>query len=411
MATETRTPYSSNFERVEEIKTPDKYTVKIEYQEPYAPALESWGMGILPAHIYQGTDINTNPRNREPVGTGPYKITDWRTDDRIILEANKNYFEGTPGIERYIYKIIPDQSVQFMELKRGTVDWMSPTPDQWVEETSGEDFLKEYNRYRYPSFNFTYMGYNLHSELFKDRKVRLAINYAINKEELIDTVLQGLGRKMTGPYPPQTWAYNENVEDHGYNLKKAKSLLREAGWEKNTETGIFEKNGRTFSFTLMTNQGNRPRKLTAEIIQSQLKELGMDVKIRVQEWSSFVHQYIEKRQFDAIILGWSLSIDPDQYSLWHSSQQGEGQYNFTGYTNEEVDNLLEKGRATFDIQKRKEIYNRIHKILHRDQPYMFLYISDSRNIIHNRFKNIEVAEAGITYNFIDWYVPTNLRKY
>jgi len=378
---------------------------------PYSPALESWGMSIIPAHLYRGTDINTNPHNRKPVGTGPYKFVSWKSDDRIILEANADYFEGAPGIGRFIYRIIPDTSVQLMELEKGSIDWMSPSPDQWVSKANDPVFAEKFNKFRYPAFQYAYMGYNLNNELFRDIRVRRAINYAVDKKALVETVLQGLGSEATGPFPPNSWAYNPSVKDAGYDPGKAKELLREAGWELSPASGLLEKNGISFSFTLMTNQGNSTRKLTCEIIQSQLKKIGIDVRVRIQEWSSFIHQYVDKRQFDAIVLGWSLSVDPDQYSLWHSSQQGEGEYNFVGYENKTVDRLLEEGRTVFDIGKRKKIYNQIHKILNEEQPYLFLYVPDSRHFIHNRFKNIKVEKAGIGYNFIRWYVPGELERY
>jgi len=409
-ATGTRTPHSSGFDRVREVTAPSPYSVRVECSEAYSPALESWGMGIIPKHLFEGEDINTTELNRNPVGTGPYRFISWRPDDRIILEANPDYFEGEPKISRVVYKIIPDQAVQFMELKRGSVDWMSPTPDQWVSEEGSEKFGGKFNMYRYPSFQYGYMAFNLSNELFSDLRVRKAISYAIDKNALIDAVLQGLGREATGPYPPTSWAYNPDVKDDGYNPEKADKLLESAGWRKNS-SGVLEKNGREFAFTLMTNQGNTMRAMSCEIIQDQLKKIGMDVNVRIQEWSSFIHQYVDRRDFDAILLGWSLAVDPDQYSLWHSSQQGEGEYNFTGYSNSEVDRLLEEGRSVFDLKERQRIYRRIHEIIAGDKPYLFLYVPDSRSVIHNRFRGITLEKSGITHNFTDWYVPDDLRKY
>ncbi len=172
-----------------------------------------------------------------------------------------------------------------------------------------------------------------------------------------------------------------------------------------------DKDGRPFSFTLMTNQGNKMRELCATIIQSNLKQVGIQVKIRILEWASFIHQYIDKKNFDAVILGWSLSRDPDQYSIWHSSQIKEGQYNFVSYSNPEIDRLLVEGRRTFDMKKRKEIYHRIHTILAEEQPYTFLYVADALPVVQKRFHGIEVAPAGIGYNFIKWYVPRDQQKY
>jgi peptide/nickel transport system substrate-binding protein len=411
ISSSTKTPHSSNFDKVKKVSAPGPYRIIVEYTEPYSPALESWGMGIIPEHIYSGTDINNNPHNRNPVGTGSYKFGNWRTDDRIVLEAYDEYFEGRPEIGRFIYKIIPDQSVQFMELRRGTIDWMNPTPDQWVSETSGKDFQSNYNRYRYPSFGFTYMAFNLDNPFFKSEKVRRAISYGVDKQEIIESVLRGLGTVATGPYPPVSWAYDEEIKDYGYNPRKALELLRQAGWVRDETTGILTKDGHEFQFTLMTNQGNQTRKLSAEIIQDQLKDIGIRVKVRIQEWSSFINQYIDKRQFDAVLLGWSLSVDPDQYPLWHSSQVSEGQYNFTGFKDSRVDELLEEGRRIFDLKKRKKIYKEIHNILHKKQPYLFLYFSDTKHVVNKRFKNINPQKAGINYNFTEWYVPEKLRKY
>ena len=179
-------------------------------------------------------------------------------------------------------------------------------------------------------------------------------------------------------------------------------MFAEAGWKD--KNGILEKEGKPFRFTILTNQGNTERIRTAEIIQQNMKEVGIEVNIRVMEWQAFLEQ-IDKRSFDAIILGWSMGRDPDLYDIWHSSKTKKGEYNFIGYKNAEVDRLLVEGRRTFDIEKRKKIYYRIHEILAEEQPYAFLYVPDATPIVHKRFKGIEVAPLGIFYNFIHWYVP------
>jgi peptide/nickel transport system substrate-binding protein len=156
----------------------------------------------------------------------------------------------------------------------------------------------------------------------------------------------------------------------------------------------------------MTNQGNSERIRAAEIIQQNLKAVGITVNIRVMEWQAFLEQ-IDKRSFDAMILGWSMSRDPDLYDIWHSSKTRKGEYNFIGYKNNEVDRLLVEGRRTFNVKKRKKIYYRIHAILAEEQPYAFLYVPDATPIVHKRFKGVEVAPLGIFYNFREWYVPQN----
>jgi peptide/nickel transport system substrate-binding protein len=247
--------------------------------------------------------------------------------------------------------------------------------------------------------------------MFKDKKVRQAISYAIDKQEIIDGVLLGLGRIATGPYKPDTWQCNPNVKKYPYDQKKAKALLAEAGWTDSNGDGILEKDGKNFQFTILTNQGNDVRQKCAEIIQRRLKESGIDVKIRIVEWATFVKQFINKREFEAVILGWSISQDPDLYDIWHSSKTKPDELNFISYRNKEVDELLEKGRRTFKQEERKRSYDRIQEILAEEQPYTFLFVPDALPIIHARFRGIEPAPAGINYNFIKWYVPKDEQKY
>ncbi len=406
------TPYASDFKLVKKFEVLDDYTVRITYGKLFSPALESWGMGIVPKHIYEGSPFNMeHPANRKPVGTGKYKFIEWKTDEQIVLEANPDYFEGKPYLDRIIYRIIPDKAVQFMELSKGGIDSMGLTPDQFEKETNTPEFLEAYNKFRYSSFGYTYLGYNLSCYLFKEKKVRQALSHAVNKKEIIDGILLGLGNICTGPFPEQSWAYNPNVRRYEYNPGKAKMLLEECGWVDSDNDGILDKNGKPFKFTIMTNHGNKERELSASIIQSNLKKVGIKVSIRIIEWSAFLEEYIHPKKFEAVIIGWSLSRDPDCYSIWHSSQIKERQYNFVSYNNPEVDSLLVEGRETFDREKRKIIYHKIHAILAEDQPYTFLYVGDALPAISSRIHGIKVAPIGIGYNFIKWYVPKTLQKY
>jgi peptide/nickel transport system substrate-binding protein len=403
-----KTPFSSDYDLVSRFEVLNPYKIRITYKEPFSPGLISWGMGIIPKHIFENGDFNSHPANRKPIGTGPYRFSEWKTDEKIVLEANPDYFEGKPHIAKYIYRIIPDQAVQFLELRNESIDSMGLTPDQYYAYPV---FFKNYNKFRYPSFSYVYLGYNLRNPIFEKKQVRQAIAYAINKKEIIGGILRGLGVPATGPYPPTSWAYNPNVKNYDYDPIKATELLKEAGWTDSDSDGWLDKDGKKFEFTIITNQGNKPRALAAELIQSYLKKIGVKVNIRILEWSTFLHQYIDKRNFDAVLLGWNLSRDPDQFSIWHSSQKKEGQYNFISYENKEVDKLLEQGRRIFDERKRQAIYWKLHSILAEDQPYTFLYVSDSLPVIHKRFIGPEVAPAGIGWNFREWYAPKARQKY
>jgi len=408
---EVPTPYRGNYELVKEAKVLDRYTFQVRYEKPFAPGLISWGMGILPKHLLAGRDITKSPLNRHPVGTGPYKFVEWKTGERIVLEAFPDYFEGRPYIDRYIYRIIPDNATRLLELKAGSIDRMGLTPIQYLRQTNSVEFNKNFNKYRYLSFGYTYLGYNLKDPKFADKRVRQAIAYAIDKEEIVSGVLLGLGQVATGPYKPGTWYYNPNVKRYPYDPEKAKRLLAEAGWRDRDGDGILDRYGRPFEFTIVTNQGNDLRAKTAEIIQRRLAEIGIRVKIRIVEWAAFLKEFIDKRKFEAVILGWTGSIDPDVYNIFHSSKTEPPEYNFVSYKNPEVDKLLELGRHTFDRKKRKEYYFRLQEILAEDQPYTFLYVAEALPAISSRFRGIEPAPLGIDYNFIRWYVPKPLQRY
>lgn len=406
-----RTPYSSGYELVESMEVLDARTVRVRYREPFAPALESWMMGIIPKHLLEHEDLNTAPFLRRPVGHGPYRFVRWKTGELIELAANPDYFEHRPYIDRYLYRIIPDQATLFLEILTGQVDLAGLTPLQYRRQTEAPYIRRHYRKFRYPSFGFTYLGYNLDDARFADARVRRALGLAIDKQALIEGVLFGLGTAATGPYPPESWAYDPSIQPQPADLEAARQLLAEAGWEDRDGDGVLDKAGQPFRFTLLTNQGNEVRRQVAELVQRQLAALGVDVKIRIIEWSAFVHEFIDKRRFEAVLLGWSLSRDPDLYDIFHSSKTREGEYNFIGYANPEVDRLLEEGRRVFDRDERQRIYRQVHRHLAADEPYTFLYVPDALPILHARFRNVEAAPIGITYNLIEWYAPRGEQRY
>jgi peptide/nickel transport system substrate-binding protein len=406
----TPTAYSGDFKLVKEARIIDDYTFKVTYGEPFAPALISWGASILPAHLLEGKDITTSPLTRKPVGTGMYIFKEWIAGDRVLLSANNNYFDGRPYIDRSIIRIVPDSATMFLELKQYGVDMMGLTPLQAVRQTDYPKFKREFNKFKYLSFTYVYLGYNLKHKFFKDTKVRQAISYAINKQEIIDGVLLGQGVEATGPFKPDMWSYNGNVKKYEYNTKEALALFHEAGFKKGTN-GMLEKDGAPFEFTVLVNQGNTVRIQCAELIQKRLSEIGIKVKIRVIEWASFINEFIDKKNFEAVILGWSIPQDPDIFDIWHSSKQGKKELNFMSFENREVDELLVKARHTLNREERKKYYFRIQEILAEEQPYTFLFIPYANIALHRRFKGIEPAPAGLMYNFDKWYVPEGQRRY
>ncbi|MEK7366565.1 MAG: ABC transporter substrate-binding protein, partial [candidate division NC10 bacterium] len=298
-----------------------------------------------------------------------------------------------------------------LELKARNVDMAGLTPLQFRRQTDYPAFARFFERYRYLSNSYAYLGFNLKDPRFADRRVRRALAHAIDRREIIEGVLLGLAQEAVGPYKPGTWWYTDEVQTFPYDPDRAKELLREAGWRDRDGDGILERDGKPFRFTIRTNQGNSVRIQTAEIIQRRLKAIGIDVNIHVVEWAAFINTFIRKRDFEAIILGWGLGLDPDQYEIWHSSKIGPDQLNHISYGNPEVDRLLESGRRTFNQERRKAIYREFQRVLAEDQPVVFLYVPDALTAVSSRIQGIEPAPAGLAWNFIRWYVPRELQRY
>ena len=412
----TPSPYRSDYQDVERVEAIDPHTVRVTYKKPYAKALLSWAMSMMPKHLlepYVKTGkLRDAPQNwTAPVGTGPYRFKEMKSGEKVVVVANQDYFKGRPNISRIVYRIIPSQATIFLELKARGVDVAGLTALQYKRQTEYPAFQKAYNKFRYPGSGYTYLGFNLKDPRFADRRVRLAIAHAINKQELLDGVVLGLGREATGPFRPGTWADNPNVKGVPYDLKKAAALLAEAGWKTRNPEGLLVKDGKPFTFELLTNQGNDERKKIAEIVQASLRDLGIGVDIRILEWAALLKEHVKKRSFDAMILGWGTGADPDQYVVWHSSQTGPDELNHISYKNPEVDALLEAGRSSCVQADRTRFYHRLHEVLAEDQPLVFLYWRDVMPAVSSRIFGVNPGAAGIKWNQDEWFVPKYLHRY
>ena len=409
----TRTPYGSDYKLVIKAEAPDPQTFQATYSQPFAPALESWaGLHILPKHILQGQDINTTSFARKPVGSHYYKLESWSNGERITLVKNPYATQGQPKIDRLLSRFIPDSAAQFLELLADNIDVMNLDPIQYARVIPARaDISKKIALYKELGSQYTYLGFNLKHKPFDDIKVRLAINYAINKQELIDGVLLGLGLPISSPYKPGTRWSNPALSPYQYDPSKALALLKEAGYEDHDGDGLLDKNGKALAFEILTNQ-NPQRVMSAVLIQRRLKEIGIDVKIRQLEWATFISRFIKTGDFDVVVLGWSLSLDPDQFSIWHSSQNKPGQFNFINYNNPKVDKLLEQGRLELNPDKRMVIYHEFSKTLLEDSPIVYLYANYGLPAINKRVKGIDnpAPPAGIGHNSYEWYIPKPLRR-
>jgi len=336
----------------------NRSTVQAILPKSFAPFLIHSGIGLIPKHLFEGKDINTAEFNRKPVGTGPFKFKEWVTGDHVTLMRNPDFYWGKPKLAEIIFKIIPDVNAQLVALEAGEIDDAGIPPKDYRRMKTMEGI----NVFEADGLVYTYLGFNLASPKFANPRVRQALAYATNKDQLVSLIFKGLATPAYAPSTPISWAYSDAVAKYPYNPEKAKQILKEAG-------------AQNLEFTILVNQGNKEREKAAVILQQQYKKVEVKVNVRVMEWSALlkiVNAPKDPKDFEAVIIGWSLGLDPDSYSIWHSSQYPRG-FNFIKYINPEVDRLLEKGRTTMEKGKRKEIYARLWQIIADDQPYIFLW--------------------------------------
>ncbi len=389
------TPYKSDFKYVKSVEIIDDYNVRIRYKRPYFKALSIWMMGMLPKHLWEKErDPMRSRLNKLPVGTGPYKMSKaFGINERITLEANDKYYQHPPLISKQIYHYIGDPSTAFMMLKAGKLDIGALSPLQLTRQV-GDDFRRKYAIYEMPSHSYTYLGFNLRNPKFKDRRVREAIALGINRQEIIDLLFFSHGLVCYGPFMPASSVYPKDFKPQKYNPKRAKELLKSAGYDAK----------HPLEFTLITNTGNETRIYAAQIIQQQLLKVGVKMKIRTMEWQAFLNTVVFPRRFEAVLLGWSLSLTPDAYSIWHSDSDKKGGFNFVGYHNQEVDRLIKESEQIVDPKAFAKKYQKIFKLIVRDYPYVFLYIPNSIVAVSRRIEGVSPSIIGIEHNFIDWKI-------
>lgn len=243
---------------------------------------------------------------------------------------------------------------------------------------------------------------------FDDPRVRRALGMAIDVGKIIDYVLYGQGERITGPFVKQTDYYNHAIKPLVYDPNGALRLLEEAGWKRN-DAGLLEKNGKPFKFTLITNSGNDLRKAVLAITQHAWKQIGIDVHTDLLEWSVFIQERVNKADFDAVILGWQMGIEPDLFQIWHSSQTHPYQLNFVGYKNKVADDLIIKIRQEYHHDRQIDLCHRLHKIIAAEQPYTFLYVGKWTAVLDKRIVIKTVDDTGaIRYEKIE---PTKTGNY
>lgn len=385
-------PYTSTFRMVESVEAVDEYTVKVVYKQPYFKALETWMMGILPHHLLKDEKkLMSSDFNLHPVGTGPYRLAKLEFSKQIELKAFDDYFEHRPKIDTISFHVIPDPMTRFLMLKSHRIDIGSLDAMQYERQVD-DAFFEQFRPIESISHSYTYLGFNLRLAKFKDPRVRHALSLAIDRQALVDILFLGHGQVCTGPFLPGGAAFNAAVQAPEPDLKRAKALLKAAGYDAE----------HPLTFEIATSNSSSIRPYAAEIIQHQLSRIGVNVTLRVMEWQAFLNMVVFPRKFETVLLGWSLSLTPDPYLLWHSDNDKPGAFNFIGYRNAEVDAMIDTMQTTVNRRDLAAIWQRIFAKIVADDPYLFLYIPDDITVANKGINPIIPALNGIWHNYIEW---------
>jgi ABC-type transport system substrate-binding protein len=401
-------PRTPDFEPIKTVEIVDPYTVKIIYKRLYSPAITAWSMGILPEHLLNEASLTREKQerglseeaqknfgmrdsqfNRHPVGSGRFQFVEWQGDEFIHLKRFENYWEGPAQYQDYFMRIVPELFTQEVEFRTGAVDFYGAQPHQ-VDRYKNDP---TYQWFSSLGFAYTYIGYNNRKPLFANVEIRKALGMAINIDEVIQYLLYGEGERTTGPYPKNTEWYDHSIQPLPYDPQGAQTIFQNAGWQMNGD-GWLEKDGKIFEFNLITNNGNPIRKNLMTIAQNAWKKIGVKVNTQVFEWAVFLGDFVNTGDFDAVVLGWSMGIDPDLYQIWHSSQSGPQQLNFVGYNSQRADELIVRIRQEYNRDRQRQLTHELHRLIHEDQPYTFLYAPLSTRVLDKKIVLVDQNPDG-----------------
>lgn len=396
---------------IRECEVLDEYSLRFVCDKPYYRHLIMLGgLNIIPEHIYGEGDFNRHPNNRKPVGSGMYTLEEWETGQRLSLQRNEKYWgtplKGRPWFDRIEYAIIPDDNTAFQVLTKGDLDFMSIPAELFMRRANTARFQEHFNRFAYVRPAYNYLGWNLRKPLFKDKETRQALAMLLDRELIRDEIYYGQAEVIAGNFMPGSAEWNEEISPWPFDPEQAQTLLAEAGWTHNQSTGFLERDGVPFRFDAATTNQNPVAEKVLTLYKEELARVGIDLTIRLMEWASLLER-VDKREFDVILMGWSMPPDPDPYQVWHSSQADAGS-NYVGFIHPETDEIVENARLSFDKDERIRLYRRFQEIIHEEQPYLFLLTPKVLAAADKRLQGIQVYPFGVDQR--EWFVPRELQR-
>ncbi|UCG17800.1 MAG: hypothetical protein JSV19_07165 [Phycisphaerales bacterium] len=414
-------------EAIVDCSAADPLTVRYRFAQPLPTNKWSVKFPIIPRHVYEkgrATDPSLTQSayhqqvNRHPVGNGPYRFLEWTPSNRIVLQRWDEYPGPKPHFARMIFRIVADNNAALLMFKRGELDEMSLIPKQFARQTQDDRFAKVGVKGWAEQATVYCIGWNMDGSnpFFTDARVRRAMSHALNLPLIVEKVYDRLFTRCRGIFPPGSWVYNPDVALFQYDRKRAADLLDAAGWRIDTNDGWRYKTVRgadgqevraRFEFTLSFAQESKTSPQVAAILQEDLKRLGVDMKLQALEYTT-LRGRVFTHEFQAVAWAWTATPEPDDARyLFHSDARAEGR-NFVSYSNPEVDALFEQARRSFDVDERRECYQRIARIVYEDAPYTFMINAPSLWAFHKRIRGVRfspMGPSGFVPGVRDWWVP------
>lgn len=386
---------------LDKVETPDAKTVVLKLKAPFGPLMNALGYDffIVPKHLYAGTDVKSNPYNSKPVGTGPYKFTEWKKGSHIALDRNPEYFvKGLPYLDRLIIQTIPDAAGRVLALESGDIDYLSyqSLPSSAVPRLKANPKLTVSAEGFESLASLSMMTLNLDSPMLKDVRVRKALAHAIDKKVIVERADYGIGQPATGPIASSSWAYEADVEKYPLNLQRAGQLLDEAGYPI--------KDGRRLTIRLVADAGIEFNRKASEIIREQLAQIGVNVDLQMVERNVALDRVYTKRDYDAFVHVFSTGADPaiDVSRLYVSSNIRPVIFtNGAAYRNPTVDALFEEGQKAFKPEDRASAYRKAQKIMADELPVIWLTEYGIVGAWNKKIRNLHTWSAYSYYNFWD----------
>lgn len=389
IVTEEALQFAAWFEGLdrENTKAVDDHTVRVAFKEPRVGQLLSFNIGVMPEHVYGKGDF---AKNRKVVGAGPYVLISREVGRSLVVRRRPDYWREKPHIDTVVFRVLADDKVAFNALKRGDVDVAFVDNDTWWHGKDDPAIKNNVDFHRVDMRSYNCIFWNLESPLFNDVRVRQAMAMSFDRQGVIDRIYHGEARAVSGPFTPDSWAHNPEVQPIAFNLQGASALLLSAGWRDTDKDGLLDRAGEKFVFSLLIPAGVRTARDQSQILQASLRSIGVQMDIQTLEATTFFDK-VYNRDYQAAFASWVNEPDPDPYGLFHSSQKPPAGNNVVGYVSPEADALMDRGRKELDRQRRADIYHQLHEVIARDQPYLFTTQASSKWAVNRRVKNVRVA--------------------